>query len=149
MVSRARDPRTQTVERGYDEIADAYLEWSAAIENDPRFQLAENLAARLPNGARVLDLGCGAGVPSTAHLAERFRVTGVDISAEQLRRARKNVPGVDLVQADIGEIDFPADSFHGVVAFYSLTHLPREDRAPLLARIGTWLVPGGYFLASL
>jgi cyclopropane fatty-acyl-phospholipid synthase-like methyltransferase len=40
----------------------------------------------------VLELGCGAGVPDTQRLASHFRVTGIDISAEQVRRARTAVP---------------------------------------------------------
>ncbi len=149
MVSRARDPRTQIVERGYDTIARTYADWSAAIEDDPRFELANDLVGRLAAGARVLDLGCGAGVPTTAFLAERFHVTGVDISTEQLRRARENVPNVDLIHADIVELDLSAATFDAVTAFYSLTHLPRERLETMFRRIATWLVPGGLFLASL
>ena len=72
------------VERGYDRIAERYLEWSARIPDDPRRRFAAELTGRLDDGARVLDLGCGAGVPSTAALAERHDVLGVDLSAAQL-----------------------------------------------------------------
>jgi SAM-dependent methyltransferase len=51
-------------------------------------------------GGHVLDLGCGAGLPSTRRLAGAFSVVGVDILAEQLARARKNVPGAELIRAD-------------------------------------------------
>ena len=40
----------------------------------------QELVARLPKGARVLELGCGAGVPDTQRLAARFQLTGVDVS---------------------------------------------------------------------
>src|SRR5579862_3285599 len=43
----------------------------------------------VPNGERVLDLGCGSGVPTSALLAEKFRVVGVDLSTVQLDRARQ------------------------------------------------------------
>jgi len=97
----------------------------------------------------VLDLGCGAGVPSTRWLAESFSVVGVDISAEQLARARRNVPGAELIRADLREADFPAASFDGVCALYSIAHVPREDHAQLFLAVRRWLRPGGVFLASL
>ena len=46
----------------------------------------------VPPGASVLDLGCGAGVPTTQELAQCFRVTGVDISARQVALAQQNIP---------------------------------------------------------
>jgi 2-polyprenyl-3-methyl-5-hydroxy-6-metoxy-1,4-benzoquinol methylase len=36
----------------------------------------------VPQRADVLDLGCGAGLPTTAKLAEHFNVTGIDISVK-------------------------------------------------------------------
>ena len=48
----------------------------------------DELTHRLPEGARVLELGCGAGVADTRELARRFSVTRVDISPEQVSRAR-------------------------------------------------------------
>src|SRR5262249_20885091 len=103
---------------------------------------------RLPDGARVLDLGCGNGT-KTRRLAERFEVVGVDISEEQLRLARDELPAATFVQADFAELDFPAESFDAVTAFYSITHVPREEHEAPLGRIHGWLKAGGLFLASL
>jgi cyclopropane fatty-acyl-phospholipid synthase-like methyltransferase len=97
----------------------------------------------------VLDLGCGAGLPSMRRLAESFSVVGVDISAEQIARARRNVPGAQLLRADVREVDFRTASFDGVCALYSIAHVPREDHAGLFASVRRWLRPGGVFLASL
>jgi SAM-dependent methyltransferase len=143
------DPRIETVARGYDEIADSFAEWAAQIEDDPRRRFREELSARLRDGARVLELGCGGGGPDTVALAKRFHVTGVDISAEQIERARRNVPSVEFVQADLTELELPPGSFDAVAAFYALNHVPRDLLLDVLARIRSWLVPGGLFLASL
>jgi cyclopropane fatty-acyl-phospholipid synthase-like methyltransferase len=143
------DPRTQTVARGYDEIADRFVEWAAEIEDDPRRRFLEELFARLPARARVLELGCGGGGPDTRALAERFRVTGVDISREQIARARANIPSVELVEADMTELELPGRSFDAVVAFYSFNHVPRELLPGLFASIHSWLAPGGIFLTAL
>jgi ubiquinone/menaquinone biosynthesis C-methylase UbiE len=59
-------------------------------------------------------------------LAKTHVVTGVDISAAQLVAARRNVPTARFVHADMATIDFPADSFDGVAALYSISHLPSE-----------------------
>lgn len=143
------DPRIEIVAAGYDEIADRFVEWRDRITDDPRRAWANELATRLPAGARVLELGCGAGVPDTKLLAERFRVTGVDVSAEQVRRARINVPGAKFLQADFTALELEPGSFEAVVAFYSFNHVPRDFLASLLTRIRGWLVPGGLLLTAL
>jgi SAM-dependent methyltransferase len=143
------DERRAVVEAGYDAIADAYLEWTSRIHDDPRERMLSAFAARLPDGSRVLDLGCGAGLPSTKALAARFRVTGVDLSAAQLAIARRAVPEATFVHDDIATVDLPAASFDGVTALYAISHVPREEHAGLFARVARWLVPGGLFLATL
>lgn len=76
-------------------------------------------------------------------------VTGVDLSAENVRLARARVPGGRFLRADMADIDFPAGSFDAVAAFYSLIHLPRREQRGMMARIHGWLRPGGLFLANL
>ncbi|MGW4058456.1 class I SAM-dependent methyltransferase [Amycolatopsis sp. NPDC004747] len=139
----------QIVESGYDSVAQRYLEWSARIADDPRQRFVAELTGRLDARARVLDLGCGAGVPSTAALAERHDVLGVDLSAAQLELARRNVPRARFAQGDMTGLSFPDGSFAAVTAFYSVLHVPREAQGALFARIAAWLRPGGWFLAAL
>jgi len=143
------DPGTDTVARGYDQIADRFAEWVTEIQDDPRPRFRQELLDRLPPGARVLELGCGAGTSDTHLLAKRFRVTVVDISTEQLRRARANVPEAEFVQADMTELELPAASFDAVAAFYSFNHVPRDLLGDLFSRIHGWLVPDGLFLTTL
>jgi SAM-dependent methyltransferase len=107
------------------------------------------LLERLPRSGDVLDLGCGAGVPSTVRLAERHRVTGVDISCEQLRLARERLPDAELVHADLASVEFSDASFDGVTCFYALGHLPREQLGGVFRSVRGWLRPGGWFLTSL
>jgi cyclopropane fatty-acyl-phospholipid synthase-like methyltransferase len=142
------DPRTRVVERGYDAISDRFLEWRERIINDPRRAWRETLTSRLNDGARILELGCGAGVPDANLLAERFRVTGVDISEEQILRARTNVPNADFIQADFTALELEPGQFDAVAAFYSFNHVPRDLLAELFEKIRLWLVPGGLLLAS-
>jgi ubiquinone/menaquinone biosynthesis C-methylase UbiE len=144
-----KDPRTDLVRRGYDAIGDRFADWRDQIVGDPRRAWEEKLVSRLQDGARVLELGCGAGVPDTQRLAARFKVTGVDISEEQVRRARTAVPAAKFVQADFTALELEPSSFDAVVSFYAFNHVPRELLAPTFARIYSWLVPGGYLMTAL
>lgn len=142
------DERKQTVQAAYDALGARFGEWGERIEGDPWARFVAELAARLPAGARVLDLGCGNGA-KISRLATRFEVVGVDLSEQQLRLARANVPEATFVQGDLAELDFTPGSFDAVTALYSLVHVPREDHRELFERIRQWLGPGGLFLASL
>ena len=143
------DPRTQLVGAGYDAMADAWEAWKAQITADPRMEWCDELVSRLPDGARVVELGCGGGTPETAELARRFDLTGVDLSREQLRRARERLPGARLVHADFTELVLAPASVDAVAAFYSFNHVPRDLLGGLFTRIRAWLVPGGLLLTAL
>ena len=143
------DPRTALVGVGYDAMADTWEAWSARVTEDPRRAWREKLVALLPEGADVVELGCGNGTEETRELAARFNLTGVDLSSEQLRRARERVPRATFVQADLTSVSFDESSLDAVCAFYVLNHVPRELLPGLFARVGSWLRPGGLFLATL
>jgi cyclopropane fatty-acyl-phospholipid synthase-like methyltransferase len=96
----------------------------------------------------VLELGVGGGVHSSRLLAERGLLTGIDLSREQLRRARERLPGATLIHGDFTAVELPLASFDAVVSLYVLNNLPREELRPLLQRVAAWLRRGGWFLAS-
>ena len=143
------DERKRVVASGYDAIADRYLDWNAQIDDQARTRLVGEFTDRLAPGSTVLDLGCGAGLASTRALAERFAVTGVDISPRQIAAARLNVPSATFILGDLAEVAFADGSFDGVTALYSISHVPREEHADLFRRIAGWLRPDGLFLAAL
>ena len=110
--------------------------------------MGAELAGLLRPGARVVDLGCGAGIPATRELAGHgLQVIGVDFSAVQLRRARRLVPAARLIQADMTALQLRPASADAVVSLYALIHVPLADQQALFPRIRDWLRPGGYFLA--
>lgn len=144
----ATDPR-RIVADGYDAIAERYYAWSDARPSATRLRWLARALELIPEGADVLELGCGGGVPMTRALAAGRRVTGVDISARQIELARAAVPEATFVQADMTGLDLAPASFDAVVAFYSLTHVPRTDLPALLASVHGWLRPGGTLIASM
>lgn len=133
------------VQRGYDSCAAGYDKSRQRVAGSE----LTLLTSRLRDGATVLDVGCGAGVPIARNLAQRFVVTGVDISTEMISRARANVPQATFILGDIMSVEFPLSHFDAAVAFYSIFHLPREEHPELLRRIYGWLKPGGHLLATV
>jgi SAM-dependent methyltransferase len=137
------------VAQGYDRIAERYYEEASRAYSEERQQCIAFLVEQLPAGASVLELGCGVGLPIARILAQRFRVTGVDISARHIALARQNVPEAIFLHADMTALSFLPASFDAVVAFYSIIHVPRDEQPGLLRDIAGWLKPGGLFVAVM
>lgn len=135
------DPK-DIVRDGYDRIS---REYRGDDDEDGQYaDWLEELASLVPEEGRVLDLGCGNGIPAARWLAARgFRVHGVDFSSVMIERARTLVPGATFECADVTSMDLPPASLDAVVAFYSLIHIPVEEQPHLLARVGGWLRSGG------
>ncbi|RJP73696.1 MAG: class I SAM-dependent methyltransferase [Candidatus Zixiibacteriota bacterium] len=104
----------------------------------------------LPDDARILDLCCGTGQLTRSLSGLGYRVTGLDGSAEMLRFARQNAPGVDLIHAPAQRFHLPP-AFHGALsAFDSLNHiLDRQELSAAFANVYAALLPGGRFLFDL
>ncbi|MFL5312414.1 MAG: class I SAM-dependent methyltransferase [Myxococcales bacterium] len=101
----------------------------------------------LAPGERVLDLGCGAGLPIAARFSDAgLRVVGVDSSMEMLRLARGNVPGALLVLADMTQVELADGSFTAIVAWDSLFHVDRRHHRDMYGKFARWLRPGGRVL---
>lgn len=138
-------PNLAQVQATYDAIALNY----AAANHERAFleDTLRQLEARLPDRARVLDLGCGPGFDS-ARLARRgWHVIGVDVSWEMLRIARRE-SNAELVQADVRCLPF-ASGFDGALAVASFVHIPRSAWPALLAQTARLLKPGGWLYLSV
>lgn len=135
------------VRDGYNACANALAAASTPEEGPPA--ALDLLLSRLSRDAKVVDLGCGSGLPVARALAAHHRVTGVDFSSAQIRLARENVPSARFIQDDIASLQLEPSSLDAVVAFYVIFHLPRAEQLALLRSIWRWLKPGGYFLGTL
>lgn len=139
----------QVVKKGYDAVSckyrgdqvddslKPYLDWISVI-----------LKSGKPG--RVLDLGCGNGIPVAKYLSDQgYEVTGVDISEIQIERARALVPRATFLCQDMTTLAFKSKSFLAVTAFYSTIHIPVEHHHQTLSNSFNWLQAGGYFIATL
>ena len=142
------DPR-EIVRNGYDLVSEAYRSEGFEYEKSMYREFLAWLEPLLNAGDRVLDLGCGCGIPVAKVLSSRFKVLGVDISPVQIRRAQQLVPNAQFLCADFTDLDLPGKSFEAVIAFYSIIHVPLEEQPGLFDSIASWLVPGGLLLLSV
>lgn len=78
----------------------------------------------LPNGSRILDAGCGNGNYTQYILRSGYRCEGIDLSPAMLSIARDRVPGVKFTLMDMRRLDYSSQSFDGILAAYSLIHIP-------------------------
>ena len=80
----------------YDPFAWLYnRHWKGRFHPVAMAVMEKILLPRLPDGARILDLCCGPGWLADVLSKRGYRVTGLDGSAEMLRYARENAPGVE------------------------------------------------------
>lgn len=131
----ARDDETIAV---YDAKAAEYAEVFARTEIAPEL---ERFMAGLPEGAAVLDLGCGPGKHAAQMHARGFKVTAIDASAAMVKLARAH-EGVTVRQAEFSDLN-EEEAYDGVWAHFSLLHAPRSEFPAHLLRIAQALKPGG------
>lgn len=142
------DPKA-IVRDGYDAISHSYRGDTFDFDRSGYKVALTGFERHLRPGDRVLDLGCGCGVPVAGYLSRRYTVTGVDISPTQISRARALVPDASFVCEDMTAVTFPDAYFEAIVAFYAVIHVPVDEQPRLFARMARWLAEGGLLLATL
>lgn len=136
------DDITQINRSAYDQVAGQYARTHAEMTADME-RFAARFLARLPAGARMLDLGCGAGRDLAWFQERREQVYGADFSSGMLRQARQVTQAL-LVQADMRRLCYASGSFGGLRCIAALLHLPKADAPAAVAEMARVLVPGGF-----
>jgi SAM-dependent methyltransferase len=123
---RSRIERAGQAE-AFDAIGDRYDD--AFPHKEGQVAAGEWLVGQLAAGSRVLDLGCGTGLPTARQIADAgHKVTGIDLSQGMLKLARENVPEGDFRRMDIADVETRRmGPFDGAAAFFSLLMLPRDE----------------------
>lgn len=131
------------VRQAYASVADLYIGLFGTreqVDPDDLAFIGRHLATRT---GPVLDLGCGPG-----HLTGYLRslgvdATGIDLVPEFLAHARAAHPDVEFHSGSLESLDVVAGSVDGILAWYSLIHLPPEELDGVLAEFRRALAPGG------
>ena len=79
------------------------------------------------NEAIALDIGCGPGHVANYMVNGALKTIGIDLSSGMIEQAKINFPHVDFQIANMLQLPFQDNSIDGIVAFYSIIHLEKED----------------------
>jgi len=134
------------VREASDALGDAY----AAERTADGAELArlDRILDSLPDGARLLDAGCGPGVPILRRAGASTAAVGLDASREQLRLARDAAPGAALVRGDLTRLPLREDAVDVVVCLHALIHVPLAAHRTVLDEFARVLGPGGRLLVT-
>ena len=105
---------------------------------------AELLARHLPQGARVLDYGCGAGHLLTALRARSFEASGAEFSGDAARNAAARS---GCIAHDLSDPAWPNGESWDCIHFGDVIEHLTDPKAVLSAALG-WLEPGGWLSAT-
>jgi SAM-dependent methyltransferase len=138
----------------FDRHAQAWVE--AAYVGDVKFPVGservrlavEGVAPAIPEGGRIVDLGCGGGQLCVHAARIGWRSVGVDVAPGMIEEARAAAEGLELewVVAEYDESGFPDDAFHAVTALGLIEYL--DDDHGLFAEAARLLRPRGRFAVS-
>lgn len=136
----------------YDTVAASYAELTRhLLDETPEERAVLALFAdlvRAQGGGPVVDVGCGTG-RITGHLhklgSDAF---GIDLSPGMIDVARRDHPGVRFDLGSMTDLALADASVTGLVAWYSLIHIPDDDISSVLTHFRRVLRPGGPLLLS-
>ena len=138
---------TASIESYYDDWADAYDQDLQEWDYRAPAEAADQLASHLSNISMVLDVGCGTGLFAKALVSQcKCAITGIDISAASLEKARHLDIYSDLHRCDLQQPPLPYDNsqFDAVASVGVMTYIA-EPRA-LLTDLCRIVKPSGHIL---
>lgn len=150
----AMEDRSELLAR-YHETHGSYVDGPPAAKSEWfRRRLDEVYAAHLPpvdSQPAVLELACGSGYLLEALRDRGYRrLTGIDLSASDVRAARTRVPEAEVVEEDATRfLEAAPEPFDVVMAKALLEHVPKEKVIPLLRAVRDALGPGGVALIEV
>jgi SAM-dependent methyltransferase len=138
------------LEASYDRIAAHYAEeYFKELERKPfDLEMLNDFALSVRAMGRVCEIGCGPGQVARYLQDRGVDMCGIDLSQEMVKVARRLNPDISFEQADMCALNSPDASLAGVIAFYSIIHLKREEAPRALLEMARVLKPGGRLLIS-
>lgn len=137
--------KRDSVKRDYDMIADEYaIEFGKLYED---LEVVEKFLDKLKPNSKILDLGGGTGKLTDLFIQKGHKAICYDFSKEMMKKAREYYPNIPYILDDMLniEIHFEKNTFDGIIAFYSLFHIPKEDLNNVFISINNILKEDGVF----
>jgi SAM-dependent methyltransferase len=97
-------------------------------------------------GGPVADVGCGPGRVTAFLDSLGLRASGIDLSPQMISVARRSHPGLRFEVGSMLALDLPDGALGGLLAWYSVIHVPDEELPGVFAGFCRVLAPGGYVL---
>ena len=138
------------LQASYDTVAEEY---ARRIYDELQYkpldrQLLDRLAAGVPQGGTICDMGCGPGQIARYLHEHGAQVIGVDLSSQMIARARQLNPGLEFRQGNMLALEVEDGAWAGIAAFYSIIHIPRDEVVTALHELKRVLQPGGLLLVA-
>jgi len=134
-----------TTRTSYDTIATAYAaQFEDELRRLPLHRALLTYFAELVGDGPVLDVGCGPGRTTGFLHGLGVDIAGCDLSPAFLAIARAENPGVTFTEGSMLALEWAPESLAGLLANYSLIHLPDEVLPEALAGFHRVLRPGGW-----
>jgi SAM-dependent methyltransferase len=127
----------------YDENSRAFVADTAEVDMG---QLYEPFLSGIPEGGRILDLGCGSGRDTKYFMDKSYEVVAIDAS-EKMVEATKRLANAVVLQLRFDQINFK-NEFDGIWACASLLHVPETALKNVLELCLQALRPTGVIYAS-
>jgi SAM-dependent methyltransferase len=144
------DEPNSAVRTSYDRVADEYVVRIAGeLEHKPLDrQLLDRFAEKVRALGPVCDVGCGPGHVAR-YLHERgVLIQGVDLSPVMVAAARTLNPEIEFTPGDMRALPIADGALGGIVALYSIIHIPRVELSAVLTEMKRTLGPGGLLLLA-
>lgn len=136
----------ETTIRSYNKTASEYQQVVSNFELLPEIN---EFILNVNKGGEILDLGCGPGHHALFFSNNGFNVTGIDLSSEMIKLAKRTSVKSKFKIMDILDLDFHKACFDGIWASASLLHIPKNKITPILQKLKEILIKGGSLYISL
>ena len=138
----------KSVMKDYDLIANDYCsEYGIELDDKKIIDKFKNL---LEHNSKIVDLGGGSGKVTNYLIENNYNAVCYDFSKEMMNNALKLFPKIPYILDDIVNINnhFNLETVDGVIALYSLFHIPKGNMITVLKNINNILKDNGYFLVT-
>jgi cyclopropane fatty-acyl-phospholipid synthase-like methyltransferase len=139
--------KNKFIKEGYNKIA---FDYSSTRDQFKNIKYLEKLNLLLKPNSTILDIGCGSGIPIDKFFIEKgHKVIGIDISEEQIKLAKRNLPEGKFEVQDMTDLKDDSYKVDAVVSFYAIFHIPKEEHKEIFRKINSFLKDDGLLLITM